>query len=316
VPRVTVSVCTFGNAGDKRLTDLVLGLRRSSRPPRELIVAALQDNRFDLPPTGFPIRQVVLGSSVTSTARARNAAAAQARGDLLVFLDSHCIPDLRMVEDYAANAKLGGMLMGEVGYLPKDACKDGIQFESLADAAVWPDREPAPPALTAVPSSEVDAFTPLNFAIAARDFATIGGFDERFAGPGGEEIDFARAVASGGLPLWRVQGARAYQQFRQAHVPPVDQLDTVLRNARMLERKWGEPALQDWLRAFALMGLIDRTGTGWRKLREPGARHLALSEKREDQPFVDIASVLKTLEERAAAPREGKSGTNGPLRAA
>ena len=313
---MTVSICTFADAGTKQLINLVLGLRRSSRPPRELIVAMLQDNRLDLPPTGFPIRQVVLGSSVTSTAKARNAAAAKARGDLLVFLDSNCIPDPDLVEDYAANAKLGGLLMGAVGYLSKDACKDGIDFESFAATAIWPGSEAGLAAEAAVPCGGPEAFTCLNFAVAARDFATIGGFDERFAGPGGEEIDFARAAASAGLPLWRLQGARAYHQFRAAHVPPVDQLDAVLRNARMLERKWSEPALQDWLRAFELMGLVQRTQIGWRKLREPGARHLALSAQHDDQPFVDIGSVLKMLEERAAVPREEKTGTNGPMRAA
>jgi len=312
---VTVSVCTFAGGRDTQLPDLVRGLRRSSRPPRELIVAVMQDIRYDLPCTGFPIRQVVLGSSVSSAAKARNAAAAKARGDLLVFLDSNCIPHPRLIEDYAANAKLGGLLMGEVGYLPQDACANGIDFACLDAACVRQYHEPTSPAQAAAACRDLQCFTVANFAVTARDFATMRGFDERYVGPGGEEIDFARTAASVGLPLWWLQGARAYHQFQGAHVPPVDQLDAVLRNVRMFERKWGEPAMQDWLRAFERMNLIERTESGWRKLRDAGAQHLALTEQRPDQAYVSMASMLEMLEERATK-REAESSASGPLRAA
>ena len=117
---MTISVCTLAHGRERHLQNLVHGLNHSRRPPCELVVAVMQDTRYDLPSTSFPIRQVMLGQSGICLAEARNVAASAAKSDLLVFLDVDCIPSPNLVQDYAAVAEQGeGVWMGEVGYLPQ-----------------------------------------------------------------------------------------------------------------------------------------------------------------------------------------------------
>ena len=55
-----ISVCTLAHGREDHLCNLVRGLNRSHRPPCELVVAVMQDQRYELPETGFPVRQVML----------------------------------------------------------------------------------------------------------------------------------------------------------------------------------------------------------------------------------------------------------------
>ena len=118
----------------------------------------------------------------------------------------------------------------------------------------------------------------------------------------GEDTDFGRTVATHELPIWWVLGAKAFHQYHPHHMPPVHHLDSVLANARRFAAKWGEPTMQHWLRAFVLMGLVERAGDGWRKLREPDESDLELTRQQESAPYASSATVLDWLEARAASP--------------
>ena len=143
---MTITVCTLAHGRETHLSNLVKGLNHSTRPPSELVIAVMQESRYDLPATSFPVRQVVLGNSGICLAEARNHAAAQAKNDLLVFLDVDCIPAPRLIEDYvAASAFNDGVLMGEVGYLPKGAADKGIDFERFESLAVKHSERAGPP---------------------------------------------------------------------------------------------------------------------------------------------------------------------------
>jgi hypothetical protein len=313
---MTISVCTLAKGRARHLENMVLGLRRSARPPRELIVAVLQGERYRLPETSFPIRQIVLGeqeSAQLCLARGRNAAATQAAGELLLFLDVDCISHPLLLDDYAtAFAHQSGVFMGEVGYLPKGATDDGVDFARFEQIAVsHPDR-PEPPRHEAERVEDPKAFWSLNFAMRAKDYAAIGGFDERYTGYGGEDGDFARTLAAQGLPLWWVRGAKAYHQFHPHHIPPVHHLDSVLANAVRSQEKWGEPVMEQWLRAFTLMGLIRREDDGWRKLREPTDADFAITRQQEQQPYASASQLLQWLEGRAIHRLEpSPTGRNG-----
>ena len=109
----TISICTLAHGREDHLRNLVSGLNHSQRPPCELVVAVMQDHRYDLPSTSFPVRQILLGDKGICLAEARNTAAREARGDVLIFLDVDCIPAPRLVEDYAVAAAFNeGVLMG------------------------------------------------------------------------------------------------------------------------------------------------------------------------------------------------------------
>ncbi|WP_299309522.1 galactosyltransferase-related protein [uncultured Croceicoccus sp.] len=296
-----ISICTLASGRAAHLRNLVLGLMESERAPDELIVAVLQDAPYDLPAASFPVTQIVLGSDGVPLSLGRNTAAGGASGDLLIFLDVDCVPHPALVGDYAKVARdHGGVLMGEVGYLPRGATANGVDFAHFERVAVRHSERPGPPEAAVGPCRDYRCFWSLNFAISAADFARTGGFDERYTGYGGEDTDFGRVVAACGLPLQWVRGAKAYHQYHPHHMPPVHHLDSVMANAHRFAEKWGEPTMQHWMRAFTLMGLTRRDGAGWVKLREPEERDLALTRQEEDQPYASSARVLDLLERAAA----------------
>lgn len=313
----TISVCTLAKGRARHLENLVAGLRQSERPPRELIVAVMQRRRYQLPETSFPIRQVMVAdASADETelclARGRNAAAEAASGDLLVFLDADCIPGPSLLDDYAAAAAThGGVLIGDVGYLAKGDSDQGVDFARFAETAVRHPERPDRPEAAVAACEGLPLIWSLNFAITAREFRALGGFDERYVGYGGEDADFLRTVRERQWPVWWLRGATAFHQFHPHHVPPVHHLDAVVANARRYEEKWGEPAMEQWLRAFTLMGLVRREGDGWRKLRDPGEADYAVTRQQELLPCASGAQVLRWLEERAVRRIDGKPGDCG-----
>ena len=313
-----VSVCTLAHGRDDHLRNLVRGLNHSKRPPGELVVAVMQDRPYDLPATSFPIRQVMLPDAGICLAAARNEAAARASGDLLVFLDVDCIPHPTLIADYAAVAgEQAGVFMGEVGYLPSGATGDGIDYDRFEEAAVLHSERAGPPPGPLGPCRDYRCFWSLNFALLAKTFQELGGFDPRYVGYGGEDTDFGRKIGEAGVPLWWVRGAKAYHQYHPHHMPPVHHINSVIRNSAVFAEKWGEPTMQHWLRAFRLMGLIDRDGSGgWKRLREPGERDFALTRQQEDQPFASSAVVLAQLEAEAAERERSPDPSPAPSMAA
>ncbi len=298
---MTVSVCTLAYGREEHLRNLVRGLQRSSTPPRELIVAVMQDQAYILPTTNFPVRQIMMGARDIPLARARNVAAEKASGDLLIFLDVDCIPHPDLIEDYAnAAAGQNGVFMGEVGYLPKGAVGGKLNFRSFEAISVKHSERAGPPESPLGACRDYRCFWSLNFALRKSDFQAIGGFDEAYVGYGGEDTDFGRMIAKAELPIWWVRGAKCYHQYHPHHMPPVHHLDSVLANAKVFQDKWGEPTMQHWLRAFRLMGLIDRDGDRFVKLREPDEKDLRLTRQQAHQPYASSAAVLAQLEAQAA----------------
>lgn len=297
---MNISVCTLAHGRASHLTNLVRGLCRATVMPDELVIAVMQSEAYQLPDTPFPVRQIVLGGNDMPLARARNTAAHASGGDLLVFLDVDCIPDPGLIADYAEAARsLDGVMMGEVAYLPKGATVTGIDYRHFNQVGVLHSERPGPPSEPWKRCEDYRCFWSLNFALPARLFEKVGGFDARYVGYGGEDTDFGRTVAEWGYDLFWLRGAKAYHQYHPHHMPPVHHLDSVLSNALVFQDKWGEPTMQHWLRAFVLMGLIERTEDGWRKLREPDERDLALTRQQENQPYASSALVLDWLEEKA-----------------
>ncbi|WP_279351323.1 galactosyltransferase-related protein [Erythrobacter litoralis] len=279
--------------------------------PAELVIAVMQSDAYALPEIDFPVRQVMLKGDQICLAKARNAAAAAALSETLVFLDVDCIPSPDFVADYAAAmSEEGGVFMGEVGYLPSGATDRGIDFAEFERQAVLHSERAGPPQSALGPCRDYRCFWSLNFALSRTTFERVGGFDERYVGYGGEDTDFGRKLAEAGIPIWWARGAKAYHQYHPHHMPPVHHLDSVMRNSSLFCDKWGEPTMQHWLRAFRLMGLIDRDSAGeWIKLRDPNEADLALTRQQEDQPFASSAVVLAQLE-AAAADRAPEMATS------
>ncbi len=301
-----ISVCTLAHGREGHLQNLVKGLNASSLPPRELVVAVLQDQPYDLPETAFPVRQIMLNGEGLCLSAARNRAAAEAKGAYLVFLDVDCIPHPDLLHDYAAALRSrDGVLMGEVGYLPASAPLDVLDFAALDRMAVRHSERPGPPSEPIGRCRDYRCFWSLNFAMSAGLFRAIGGFDEGYRGYGGEDTDFGRSCAELGVELFWVRGAKAYHQYHPHHMPPVHHLDSVLSNAEYFRSKWGQPTMQHWLRAFRLMGLAEPGPAGWRRIRTTREDDLALTRQQQHQPYASSALVLKQLEAEAAGEMAG-----------
>ena len=299
----TVSVVTLAKGRPAHLRNVLRGLERQTQAPAEFIVAVMQDELYDLPETSFPVRQIRVSGHELPLAAARNRGVGTATGEGIVFLDVDCIPAPDLVADYARGlAELDGLLMGEVLHLPERATVGAWRYADLAASAERHSDRRGPPASGIEMCNDYRCFWSLNFAIRRATFLALGGFDERYAGYGGEDTDFGKILDQSGTPIAWIKGALAYHQYHPHHMPPVHHLDSVVRNAELFEAKWGYRTMGHWLYAFRVMGLIDDTpDQPIRILRRPDADYLALTGQQSHQPYTNSASVIRYLESRVGA---------------
>ncbi|HET9510811.1 MAG TPA: galactosyltransferase-related protein [Sphingomonas sp.] len=298
---MTLSVCTLGSGRDAHLVNLVHGLNRQTIAPAELVIGVMQDRPYDLPQTDFPVRQILLGGGGIPLAAARNAAARAASRPELAFLDIDCIPDPTLIADYTRLiAGRDAVLMGEVQYLPAGATDAGVDFAHFATVGETHCDRAGPPTTALGDCTDYRCFWSLNFAMRRDRFLSLGGFDERYVGYGGEDTDFGRVAFTAGVPFYWTRGARAYHQHHAHHMPPVHHVESVVANARAFRDKWGEWTMPHWLRCFELMGLIARDGYDYRILRAADDTDFALTRQQSHMPYASTARVMAVLEDRAA----------------
>ncbi|WP_187193552.1 MULTISPECIES: galactosyltransferase-related protein [unclassified Methylobacterium] len=282
-PAPSVLTLVRGRAGCLR--NLMRGLARQTVRPRELVIAWMQPEPAPgLPDPGCPVRHLHVPGEPMPLAAARNRAAEAAAGDLLVFLDVDCIPASGLVGAYAAAASgAGGLLLGEVLYLPPEA-GPALDASDLDDSALdslgrpHPARPPVPETgLRREP--DPGQLWGLSFALPARAWRSVGGMDEGFTGYGGEETDFAARLAATGLPTDWVAGARAYHQHHPVHVPPLQHFAPILANAVRFHARHGRWCMTYWLDQFRAAGLIDWSEAApvIRLIRKPTAPEVVAS---------------------------------------
>ena len=297
-----ISLLTILRGREAHLANLLRGLARQTRPPDEMVIGVMGErpvaNGVETP---FPVRQVLEPGDPLPLARAHNAVARAARGSTLVFLDVDCIPAPGLVADYARALRgWPGLLMGEVFYLPSGATDGDWTTEDFAAVAERHSDRQGPPPEGIRPCDDYRCFWSLNFALSAERFAASGGFDEAYAGYGGEDTDFGRTLDAHRIPIGCMKGGLAYHQHHPHHMPPVHHIGSILRNSEVFRRKWGEYTMGHWLHAFTLVGLVEETPSGWRQLREPGPEDLALIEQQAHRPYANSARVIRMLKARVA----------------
>ncbi len=204
-------------------------------------------------------------------ARARNIGAARAvelGAELLIFLDVDCIPGPDLVAAYkrAAHRTVRHegptVLCGPVAYLPPPLNTRGAYPADLSVIASPHPARPAPRPGQILRSDDFDLFWSLSFAITAEHWAASGGFDETYVGYGAEDTDFGRTVAGLGGRMFWVGGADAYHQWHPVSDPPIEHLESIVRNANIFQIKWGWTPMTGWLRAFQRSGLAAADANG------------------------------------------------------
>ncbi len=267
-----LAVVTIVRDRHAHLAGQVLGLRDQDRSPDTYVVVAIDDPvahevvrelvpaQWDVRMPFTPLRQ---GRMPLSTARNLGAATAISAGaEHLVFLDVDCIPCPTLVRRYGeimADAPGGGarrVICGDVAYEPPPR-RPGASTAADGRPRHHPARPPLPPGgILAV--DDVSLFWSLSFAVTARDFTRIGGFDEDYLGYGAEDTDFGQRLARSGGQLLFVGGAGAVHQYHPSPSPPVQHVADIVANANVFADKWGWWPMQTWLEQFRDRGLVHR----------------------------------------------------------
>ncbi|MXP42913.1 glycosyltransferase [Altererythrobacter sediminis] len=273
---------------------LIAGLRAQVAFPEELIVAHMQDEPPAVPKDmPFAVRMVHVPGERLPLAKARNAAAQLASGEVLALLDVDCIPGphfVRRASEVVAETEMG-VFLPEVGYLP--ARREGW----MNSATGMPDfgliarssqRHPAKPDLAGVSVARISGHRELwglAFILHRQTWASVGGMDEHYIGYGGEETDFAQRLKQAGSGLFWLGGTVCYHQHHRVHVPPLQHFDAILENARRYRRKWGDWCMTYWLDQFEEMGLVTRNSIALTKVRAPTEDEIAQSLQGDDVRF-------------------------------
>ncbi len=204
-------------------------------------------------------------------AAARNLGARHADAEILIFLDVDCIPTPGLVPAYERSVRRsGGVRSGPVGYLPPSQEVREWEVDELVRVSRFHDGRPRIEQRSTIAPSP-DMFWSLSFALTSTTFSAVGGFDESFDGYGGEDTDFARAVAETGVDLWFDGDAVAFHQHHAISNPPVEHLADIMRNATRFHEKWGAWPMAGWLKAFCDLGLIEWNPTSTEIVRCPPA---------------------------------------------
>lgn len=198
-------------------------------------------------------------------AAARNTvitAAADRGADLVVVLDADCLPEPGLLPPLvAAHGRPAGarILAGPVGRLealPPQVLDPPTDALERAREATRRGPRPVPPDGEVLDEPRVELFWSLGFAVTPATFARIGGFDEGYAGYGGEDTDFAFRARAAGVGLSWIGGAWAHHQHHPVSDPPIEHLDDIVVNARRFRARWGRWPMEGWLRRFAADGLV------------------------------------------------------------
>jgi N-acetylglucosaminyl-diphospho-decaprenol L-rhamnosyltransferase len=277
----TLSVLTITYHRTHHLINLLEGLARSSRLPDECVVVhmnepvkAISSSHSSIQFLPFPCHHITCDTSTTSLplAQARNAAAAKASGDILLFLDVDCIPGsaLNAAYEQACSHLPESIAMGQVRYLQQSVAISWPETFQPAHAINHRLQQESAPH----PKRDVSQFQPLSqennyglfwsisFALHRSLFWQLGGFSECYQGYGAEDTDFAWKARQQGVDLRWVPGAIAYHQFHEHPMPPWHHLEDIVKNAECFYRRWQEWPMSSWLSAFAQAGCIDWSPEG------------------------------------------------------
>lgn len=255
-----ISVCTIYAKRQLHLQNLVKGLMRSQINPDELIIVCMDDDLPDLPATPFKIVSTKINTNTENNylplAKARSKAAEIAGGNNLIFLDVDCIchSELINIFNYHLN-KEDALYQGSIRYLHSNWDKHNWTVESLEKQSLFHQLQGAKVVGKSKVAHPYELFWSLCFGIKKKTFMTLGGFDSRFVGYGGEDTDFAFTARYNNIPFYKIS-ALAYHQYHPSYNPPLNHLAEIANNAQVFYRKWEILPMKKWLDRFVELGYL------------------------------------------------------------
>lgn len=275
-----VSVLTLVKGRRAPLRYLIESLTRAAAPPGELIIVNMDETPLVVPRPSFAVRVIDFPTGATlPLAAARNRAAAAAQHGLLVFLDVDCMVSARTIEVVgAAAARMDCVVAPEVLYLHAGDVGPDWREGVLRRCGV------RHPVRNFPPSGQQREFNPgflwsVAFAMRARSFYRLHGFDESFTGYGAEDTDLGFHANEHDMPLIYQSGAPVFHQYHPIYAPPLQHFADIVRNATRFHERWGIWPMQERLDGFVAAGLLERRPQGLRILRYPTAAEVAAAKQ-------------------------------------
>lgn len=243
---MSYSVVTLVKGRKKQVQNLLASLAASTLLPHEVIIVWMEPEspHSIVSHPQLVVHQVYMEGEALPLAAARNKGFAEASTDTVIFLDVDCICSPTVCEQMLNQLTPSTIVSAAVRYLPYLPLT-GEYSQHCSQAISHPRRAQLEHSV-ALPHR---MFWSLVFAVCKQTFEQIGGFDEEFAGYGGEDTDFAERFHQADIKFLLCDD-EVLHQYHTKYLPPVNYIGDICTNANYFYRKHGYFPMRKWLDAF------------------------------------------------------------------